>query len=340
MDPDECLHFSVNEDDICNDCNTFVLADELPVREADASEETHQESSDVDQQFQAEQEAKQDQEEEKGAIESAQEGYERAKQIGANIEATARRIGWTLGKIWAVVSNPAFWITAAVAILIFVVANLSTTAVQTVGAQEVQVAGGSGASEEMLERLAQRATMIQDFAKPGQGAHAFGQAYPNGYRIYGLDNDWTSACVDIVGYIYGIPAVYSTGNGYNNAQKNYELMKNAGLEAQAWWFPGSASPGAVREQPPAGAIVSTGAVPGNQYGHAFVMLTNELIIDNSATIPGKPGTGPRKLSERDTNVMTGWFVPPNEGYEGTYMNDFPDLPPVPDWYKQAVGASA
>jgi hypothetical protein len=274
-----------------------------------------------------------------GALVGA-ENAEKATKLASQVEkgvatarATVARAGWAAKAAVAAFGNPVTWIAIAVVVVIFIVGNVATTTYQTVGS--IAVDGqetGSGAGSELLARLAQRGTLlVQEGYKypnvdPFVTAHGGNAGKTNGNR-------WNAACPDIVNIIYGMPELYIGNNGIVNSYQNYKRLTAAGLQAQSWWFPETSSPGATKEQPPAGAIVqSTGSGPA---GHTYVVLTDDgKVIDNTWSIrDGGPVAGPgyRTLDDRSRAGIRGWFVPPAEGYEGTFLNDDPMLPPAPEW---------
>lgn len=266
-------------------------------------------------------------------VQKAAEIKARGEKAIATAHATVERTRWAAQTAISALGNPAFWIAILVVVVLFIVSNVAVTTNQTVGSMKDNSEGGSeGMASGVLARLAQRGTLLAQEAykfpqvDPFVAAHGGDSGRTNG-------NAWNQACPDIVNIIYGMPELYIGNNGIVNAYQNYKRLTAAGLAAQSWWFPETSSPGATQTQPPAGAIVqATGSGPA---GHTYVVLTDDgKVIDNTWTIrSGGPVAGPgyRILDDRSRAGIRGWFLPPAEGYEGTFLNEDPMLPAVPEW---------
>lgn len=263
-------------------------------------------------------------------VEQATALKERAERVIAAGRATVERTRWAIQSFITTVTNPAFWIAVLVVIVLFLVANAAVTTYQTVGSMR-ESGAGAGMSSEVLERLAQRAVLLSQIGYKYPEVDSFVAAHGGDPRTNG--NRWSVACPDIVNIIYGMPERYIGNNGNVNAYENYKRLIASGLEAQAWYFPETSSPGATLSNPPAGAIVQ--ARSGNPAGHTYVVLTDDgKIIDNTWNINSSgpaSGLGYRIMDSATRAGILGWFVPPAEGYEGTFLNEDPMLPPVPDW---------
>lgn len=263
----------------------------------------------------------------------------KALQIKQKAMATVERVKWTVKAIVGVVTNPATYLILLVAFLLM----FAITIDQTYGRSDAK--SGAQMSQEVIERLTQRAVFItmydQDFPSTGASPGDAGTSSKRFTLEMGGDlgswvagNNWITACNDIVGMIYGQPKDYVAWDGRINAIRNYEHMKSMGHQPIAWWFDnGDSSPGASQNSPPPGAIVSSAPFGDpNAQGHTWVMLTDEIIIDNTVSV-GDEAKKPEYrvgLSYPGSEIV-GWVLPPAEGYEGEFLNDRPDLPPVPEW---------
>lgn len=256
---------------------------------------------------------------------------------------------WT-AKFFALFSNP--YVLAVNVVIIIALLLIGAIVVGFVAASQVYgrqtSTGGAGASGEVLERLAQRAEWLQqnwqNYSNTG-GVSAMAVA-PSGST---QANEWAAACPNIVGYIWGYPPGYVGYNGINNAWGNYSKQPEL-FQAYAFSFSGggngSVTPGYSLDRPPAGAIVSSFST--SAAGHTYVMLTDELVIDNwsgGGIAFGVAGAGPRKLTDRDRAQIVGWALPVNEGFEGSFITGpfdgiredagsneaLPGLPEVPEW---------
>jgi hypothetical protein len=286
--------------------------------------------------------------EEAEPVEPQESTVEKATKVAAQVErtaaaarATVARVAWTAKSAVAVLANPVTWISIVVVIALFVIGNVASTTYRTVGSIAADGEnGGAGTGSDLLARLAQRGLLLSMESKNFNNVNQFASAH-NGDpgRLNG--NPWAQACPDIVNMIYGMPDLYVGNNGNVNAYRNYQRLVASGAQAQAWWFPETSSPGAAKQKPPAGAIVST--LSSSPYGHTYVVLTDDYkVIDNTWNI-NKQGTTTspqrfRTLDEGYRNRILGWFVPPAEGYEGTFLNDDPMLPPAPEWAQGSGGA--
>lgn len=279
------------------------------------------------------------------------EKVNRVRKMGENI-ANSIRTASVYGR-WFVttVTNPYFWIVTAIVVgLAALGTNIyaGTTAFsQVFGTQ--RSSGGSGAAGEVLERLAQRAQWLAENHVGTTYAYEITSLGAAPSSALGAGNDWAVACPDIVAIIWGLPPSYVAGNGSVNAWRNFNnnrdlfqayaftVHTNGSFTSQAM-----ASDGAQLEYPPAGAIVSM--TSRGDAGHTLVMLTEELVIDNAGGGIGG-GTAPRILSDAERGKITGWALPNNEGFEGTFITGpfdgmpensapnepMPGLPPVPEW---------
>ena len=267
------------------------------------------------------------------STEDASKFAAQVEQTVAKTRANFSRAAWATKGAVAALGNPITWIAMLVVLVLFIVANATTTTYQTVGS--IAVDGqetGAGVANGNFAKLAQRAVLLSQQAYKYPISDSFVAAHGgNPGRTNG--NPWRAACPDIVNIIYGMPEHYIGNNGIVNAYQNYQRLLAAGMQAQSWWFPNTASPGAKQTEPPAGAIVqSTGTGPA---GHTYVVLTDDgKVIDNTWNIhAGGPATGPgyRILDDRSRSGIRGWFLPPAEGYQGTFLDDDPMLPPPPEW---------
>lgn len=252
---------------------------------------------------------------------------EQLKRFEAKARARLERASWAAKGLIATVTNPVFWVSVLVVFLVYITANVATTSHQTFGQLESAQAG-AGMSDEVLGRLAQRALFLAEHNHNFDTSDQFVVAYGGEPRTN--NNPWAIACPDIVNIIYGLPPNYIGNNGSVNAWENYKRAVAAGLTPTAWWFPSTASPGAQQNAPPAGAIVSSLSNTSSA-GHTWVMLTDEIVIDNSAVVNGSVPSREYRTFDPGGQTITGWFVPPDEGYEGEHLNDVPGLPAVPDW---------
>lgn len=249
-------------------------------------------------------------------------------------------------------------VLAALLVVVMVVAGLAAGQVygQTKSTSEAGYAGGA-----MQQRLAQRAEWLQQNYRDYDNAGQLVAMAPSPKSSV-AGNAWVAACTDIVALIYGLSPYLTGYNGVKNAYQNY---KNHPDKYEAWAFAsgahgdGSSSPGASLQDPPPGAIVSiendsgwyATCCPGA--GHTFVMLTDELVIDNfsgGGILQGTPGGGPRILNDTMRSHIVGWALPKGEGFEGTFITGsfegaaenapeqdaLPNLPPVPTYMGDVV----
>lgn len=265
---------------------------------------------------------------------------EGANRAMAQARTGIARTQWAVSSFISAVTNPAFWIAVASIIVIFLVANMTVTTYQTVGSI-AQAGAGSGMADNVLESLAQRAVLLSQDAYKYPTSDGFVSAH-DGNPSKTNNNPWPAACPDIVNIIYGLPDHYIGNNGIDNAYNNYKRLIAAGMVAQAWSFPETSSPGADLQNPPAGAIVS--ATGSGAAGHTYVVLTADgKVIDNTWNVNARgpaTGQGYRVLNAANRAGIRGWFVPPAEGYMGTFLDKDPMLPAVPAWAANGGGTTA
>lgn len=244
----------------------------------------------------------------------------------------------------AALSNPYVWI-GILAALVVTALIISVLAVGQVFGQTKSSQEGGGAAGAMQQRLAQRAEWLQHHYEEYGGTTGPLYELAPSPKSRLSPNSWRASCPNIVAFIYGLSPYLVNYNGNVNAQKNWANYPEM-YEAYAF-NDGRSSGGAGLGQPPAGAIVSIN-YPGSEVGHTFVMLTDELIIDNwggGGIVFGTVGGGPRIISDTMRGQITGWALPKSEGFEGTFItgtfegaaagapaqSPMPDLPPVPAW---------
>ncbi len=287
------------------------------------------------------------------AIEKAEEvkqNVEKANKVVQGVKNGAQAVAGFAKGFVAFVINPWFYVTVAIILAITLIVITSVTSVQVYGT--TKTTSTSGASGEMLERLAQRADWLQkNYTEHGETTgplYELAQSPKSNLSA----NEWRAACPNIVAFIYGLSPYLINYNGNWNAYKNWknhpELYESYAFSLS--YGDGSASPGAALSRPPAGAIVSIQY--GTEAGHTFVMLTDELVIDNwsgGGILFGQIGGGPRVISDAQRAQIVGWALPKSEGFEGTFITGtfdgaaegapaqepMPKLEEVPEWAKAA-----
>jgi len=282
-------------------------------------------------------------------IEKIDEKVKQTRKLADDVRRGVQTISAGVAKGIALLGNPVFWIVTGVILLLTLVLITIISTSEVYGQQKST--GGSGASGEVLERLAQRAQWLQEHYTEYDGSQSLSSlgALPASNLS---NNPWGSACPNIVAIIWGLSPYLINYNGNVNAYENWsdhpEMYQAYAFDS--FYGNGDASTGAQLAYPPAGAIVSMDT--GKPAGHTYVMLTDELIIDNYGLGGIGAGTGPRIMSLTNGGLrgtITGWALPNNEGFEGTFITGafdgmpenaapnfaMPDLPPVPTWAVQA-----
>lgn len=285
-----------------------------------------------------------------------QETAEKAEEVtrfSKNLANDFKNFAASVKPVLAVFANPYVWvgIVAALVITALIVSVLAIGQVfgQTKSSQE----GSSGVAGAMQQRLAQRAEWLQHHYRDyGDTTGPLYDLAP-GPKSRLSANEWRAACSNIVPFIYGLSPYLVNYNGNTNAESNWEAHPE--MYESYSFNDGRSSPGASINRPPAGAIVSIN-YEGGAWGHTFVMLTDELVIDNwsgGGIVFGNIGGGPRIISDSMRNQITGWALPKSEGFEGTFITGtfegaaagspdqapMPDLPPVPEWVGGGEGGS-
>lgn len=293
-------------------------------------------------------------------VEEAAENVEKASSFTRTMISDAKNMLGVVKGAFAFLANPATLISLGVVVVVAVLV-ISTMAIGQVYGQTKTTSTAEISAGAMQQRLAQRAEWLQhnyrDYGNAGQLI-----ATAPGPKSNVAGNAWVAACPDIVALIYGLSPYLTGYNGVKNAYQNY---KNHPDMYEAWAFAsgahgdGSSSPGASLQDPPPGAIVSiendsgwyATCCPGA--GHTFVMLTDELVIDNfsgGGILQGTPGGGPRILNDTMRSHIVGWALPKGEGFEGTFITGsfegaaenapeqdaLPNLPPVPTYMGDVV----
>lgn len=305
-----------------------------------------------------------------GAVEAAEKMQERASFV-KNLWGDVKQMGSVVKGIVPFITNPAVYITAIVSavVIMLVVAIMAMSHVygQTKSEVDENSAGGglTVTAGAMQQRLAQRAEWLQNNYKN------YGNSNSAALAVGGpgvVANSWAAACPQIVQLIYGLSPYLNGYMGSVNAYSNYKAHPDM---YEAWAFSnrsgaygaygdGSKSEGAELLNPPPGAIVSIENEPMWYStccvgaGHTFVMLTDELVIDNfsgggiyQAPVSG----GPRVLSDTMRSHIVGWALPKSEGFEGTAITGsfsgaaagakqnqkMPGLGPVPSYMGDVVG---
>lgn len=303
--------------------------------------------------------------------EAAQEAAQKAEQavkFSKNIAEDAKRVASSVKSAVTVFGNPYTWIAIGIAIVVGVIIVSILAIGQVYGQTKSTAEGGSGVSAgAMQQRLAQRAEWLQHNVQnyPDSGSLTDIAPAPKG----GVgSNDWGGACPQIVQIIYGMSPYLTGWMGANNAYNNYKAHPEM---YEAWSFSsgggnygaygdGTSSPGATLQNPPPGAIVSLENQPQwyntccTGAGHTFVMLTDELVIDNwggGGVANGAIGSGPRIVDDEMRAHIVGWALPKSEGFEGSFITGSfdgmapeapqqaaqPGLPPVPAYMGDVIG---
>ncbi len=245
-------------------------------------------------------------------------------------------------------ANPYIWIVLAVVVIIGAIIVGVVAGTQVHGTTQTSTQGGSAAGA-MQQRLAQRADWLQkhysEYGGESGPLYDLAPGAPGSGKSNLSSNAWRAACPNIVAFIYGLSPYLINYNGVNNAESNWENHPEM-YESYAFNSGRTSGAGVSLSRPPAGAIVSIDY--GTVAGHTFVMLTDELVIDNwsgGGIVFGNVGGGPRVISETMRGQITGWALPKSEGFEGTFITGsfegaaegapdqepMPDLGPVPTW---------
>jgi len=290
--------------------------------------------------------------------EEVKQKVEQANRIVNGVKAGAEAAAGFAKGFVAFVINPWAWVTALVLLVVTVLIITAVTSVQVYGTTKTTSTGG--AAGEMLERLAQRGDWLQNHYTEfgGDSGQLFELAESPKSSL--SPNPWASACPNIVALIYGLSPYLVNYMGNANAYQNYKAHPEM---YEAWsfstgsnpygqsWGDGTSSPGATLTRPPAGAIVSIHY--GTPAGHTFVMLTDELVIDNGGGGIAFGPPGPRVVSDTQRGQITGWALPKSEGFEGTFITGtfegagegfpaqapMPNLGAVPEWASAAAAAA-
>jgi len=302
------------------------------------------------------------------AVDTAEKIQERAS-FAKNLWGDLKQSLSVFKSIGSFLANPAVYITAAVSVIVImlVVTIMAMSHVYGQTKSEVDENSGGGltvTAGAMQQRLAQRAEWLQNNYKN------YGNSNSAALAVGGpgvAANGWAAACPQIVQLIYGLSPYLNGYMGSVNAYNNYKAHPDM---YEAWAFSnrsgtygaygdGSKSEGAELLNPPPGAIVSIENEPMWYStccvgaGHTFVMLTDELVIDNfsgggiyQAPVSG----GPRVLSDTMRSHIVGWALPKSEGFEGTAITGsfdgaapsakqnqkMPGLGPVPSYMGEVV----
>lgn len=302
-------------------------------------------------------------------VQETAEKAQEAVKVSTNLVNDFKNFATAAKPAIAALANPYVWVGILAALVLGALIISVLAFGQVFGQTKSSVEGGSFSAGAMQQRLAQRAEWLQQNVQNygESGDLTSGAPSPKG----GLgSNEWRGACPQIVQIIYGLSPYLTGWMGANNAYKNYAAHPEM---YEAWAFTsgsgeygaygdGTTSAGATIQNPPPGAIVSIENSPAwyntccPGAGHTFVMLTDELVIDNWSTggvTSGNPGVGPRILDDTMRSHIVGWALPKSEGFEGSFITGtfdgmapespqqgpMPGLPPVPAYMGDVVGTA-